>query len=222
MRTLVIIPAYNESKNLEKLINDIKSYGYEYIIINDRSTDRTEELAKEKNFSILNLCLNVGIAGVTRIGFKYAKDHDYDCAVVVDGDGQHQPKCVHSLIKCIENGSDYALGSRFVQSKKPWSFRMIGSRIISFLIKIKTGKTIKDPTSGMRALGKNVIEEFSVSMNYYAEPDALCHLIKRGYKIEEVQVEMLEREDGISYFVNPIKSIKYMISEIISLIFIQW
>ena len=58
----------------------------------------------------------------------------------------------------------------------------------------------------MRALGKKVIQEFSRSMNFYAEPDALCHLIHKGYKVKEVQVEMKERESGVSYFHNPLKS----------------
>ena len=125
----------------------------------------------------------------------YAFDNGYDCVVCVDGDGQHPPKYIHKLIKEVENGNDYVLGSRFIDKDKPLSFRMLGSNILSLLIKIKTGKTIKDPTSGMRAVGKNVIEELCNSMNYYAEPDTVCHLLRKKYKIKEVQVDMEERKD---------------------------
>lgn len=219
MRTLIVIPAFNESRNLKSLIEDIKSYNYDYLIINDKSTDNTEELCYREGFNVLNLPTNLGIAGVTRIGFKYAKDNDYDCVVCVDGDGQHQPKYVHALIKEIEYGNDYVIGSRFVSEKKPWTMRMLGSRIFCFLIKLKTGIKVSDPTSGMRALGKKTINDFAKEMNFYAEPDVMCYLIKKGYKVKEVQVEMLERQGGNSYFVNPFKVIRYMLGVVLSIMF---
>ena len=219
MKTLIVVPAFNESKNLKLLIEDIKSYNYDYLVINDKSTDSTEELCRNENFNVLNLPTNLGIAGVTRVGFKYAKDNDYDCVVCVDGDGQHQPKYIHALIKEVEKGYDYVVGSRFVNDKKPWTMRMLGSRIFCLLIKLKTGVWVSDPTSGMRALGKKTIEEFAKEMNFYAEPDALCFLLRKGYRIKEVQVEMLERQGGKSYFVNPFKVIKYMLGVILSIIF---
>ena len=222
MKTLIVIPAFNEEKNLPSLIKEIKKYGFEYLIINDSSTDGTSGLAKASNFNILNLPINMGLAGVTRIGFMYAKDNNYDCVVCIDGDGQHDPKYISSLTKEIENGNDYVIGSRFVDKRKKLSMRMIGSSILTFLIKVKTGKTIKDPTSGMRALGKKVIDEFADSMNYYAEPDAVTHLIKKGYEVKEVKVEMMDRQNGESYFISPFKSIKFMVSEVISILLVQW
>lgn len=221
MKTLVIIPSFNESKNLVSLIKDIKSYKYDYIIINDCSSDNTEELATKNKYKILNLPINLGISGVTRVGFMYAFENGYDCVVCVDGDGQHPPKYIHKLIKEVENGYDYVLGSRFIDKEKPLSLRMLGSRILSTLIRLKTGNTIKDPTSGMRAVGKNVIEEFYNNMNYYAEPDTVCHLLRKKYKIKEVQVDMEERKEGKSYFMNPFKSIKYMLATILSILFVQ-
>lgn len=221
MKTLVIIPAYNEQDNILPLVKDLNNYGYDYIVINDASTDNTEKLLEENNINHLNLPINLGIAGVTRVGFKYADEHNYDCAVCVDGDGQHPPKYIHNLIDEIEKGNDYVVGSRFVDEKKPISLRMLGSRLLCLLIKIKTGKTVSDPTSGMRAIGKKVIKDFSDSMNYYAEPDTMCHMIKKGYKVKEIQVEMKEREAGESYFRNPFKSIYYMMGVCLSILFIQ-
>jgi len=221
VKTLVVIPAYNEQDNIKSLIDDINSYGYDYLIINDCSKDNTAKILDENNLNHLDLPVNMGLAGVTQIGFKYANDNNYDCVICVDGDGQHQPAYVHDLIKEVENGYDYVVGSRFVTKKKPLSMRMLGSRILCFAIKLKTGKTVSDPTSGMRALGKNVIKKFAKSMNFYAEPDALSFLLKKGLKVKEVQVEMKEREAGVSYFQNPFKSIYFMMAVLLSILFAQ-
>ena len=221
MKTLIIIPAFNEEESILPLIKDIKRYKYDYLVINDCSTDATQYVLDNNKISHLDLPINVGIAGVTQIGFKYAYDHDYDCVVCIDGDGQHLPEYIGDMLKEIENGSDYVVGSRFVSEEKPVSARMMGSRLLCFLIKLKTGKTVYDPTSGMRALGKKVIEEFANSMNFYAEPDALCHLLHKGYNIKEVQVTMKDRETGVSYFHNPFKSIYYMLAVSLSIIFVQ-
>lgn len=221
MKTLIIIPAFNEQDNILPLIKDISKYDYDYLVINDCSTDSTPYILDHETINHLDLPVNLGIAGVTQVGFKYAYDNNYDCVICVDGDGQHQPSYVSTLINEIEDGYDYAIGSRFINEKKPNTLRMLGSRIICALIKLKTGKTITDPTSGMRALGKKVIKEFSESMNFYAEPDALCHLLRKGYNVREVKVEMKDREMGESYFKNPLKSIFYMVSVMLSIIFIQ-
>ena len=219
MKTIVIIPAFNESKNLKSLIEEVKRYKYDYLIINDKSTDDTQKLCKEENYNVLNLPNNLGIAGVTRVGFKYANDNNYDCVVCIDGDGQHQPKYINKMVEEIKKGNDYVVGSRFLENKKPLTPRMIGSRFFCFLIELKSGIKVSDPTSGMRALGKKTISEFSKEMNFYAEPDALCHLLSGGYKVKEVQVEMLERQNGSSYFVNPYKTIKFLVGVSISILF---
>ena len=221
MKTLIIIPAFNEQDNIMPLIKDISKYDYDYLVINDCSTDSTPYILDNEKINHIDLPINLGIAGVTQVGFKYANDNDYDCVICVDGDGQHQPSYVSKLIKEIENGYDYAIGSRFVNEKKPNTLRMFGSRIICALIKFKTGKSVTDPTSGMRALGRRVIEDFSESMNFYAEPDALCHLLRKGYNVKEVKVEMKDREMGESYFKNPFKTISYMVSVVLSILFIQ-
>lgn len=221
MKTLIIIPVFNESNNIDKVIKDINKYSFDYLIINDCSTDNTSQILDGNKYNHLDLPINIGIGGVTTIGFKYARDQKYDCVVCIDGDGQHDPAYVISFIKEIENGNDYVLGSRFVEHKKPFSLRMLGSNIISLLIKFKTGKTIKDPTSGMRALGKRTIELLADNTSFYAEPDTICYLLKHGLKVKEVQVEMKERQGGKSYFMNPFKSISFMLHVIISIIILK-
>ncbi len=221
MKTLVVIPAFNEAESIANLTKEITEYGYDYLIINDCSTDSTPQILDENHFNHLDLPINLGLAGVTRAGFMYAHDHNYDCVICIDGDGQHPPVFMSKLINEIESGYDYVVGSRFIDRKKPLTLRMLGSRILCFLIYLKTGKKVSDPTSGMRALGRKVIEHFDESMNFYAEPDAMCYLLHKGFNVREIQVDMKERETGVSYFANPLKSVYFMLCEILSIVFIQ-
>ncbi len=217
-KILVVIPAFNEEKNLPGVLQELNQYDFDVLVINDCSTDHTEDVLKDVNH--LQLPINVGLAGVTQMGFKYAYENNYESAVVIDGDGQHDPEFISSLVEELDNGYDYIIGSRFVSEKKPFTMRMIGSRILSFCIYLKTGKKINDSTSGMRVLGKRVLKEFSENMNFIAEPDAVTYILKRDYKVKEVQVKMKDRTEGVSYFHNPLKSVKYMYDTIISIIFL--
>ena len=221
MKVLIIVPAHNEEKNLPALIPKIEAMGWDCLVINDASTDHTGELLDEMGVPHLDLTNNVGLAAVTRMGFMYAWENGYDCATTVDGDGQHPPKYIKMLIDKIEEGYDYVVGSRFVTEKKNRSLRMIGSRLICAAIKLKTGKTVTDPTSGMRALGKSVLKDFAESMNFIAEPDALTHVIRSGHKFTEVQVQMEERMGGVSYFNTIFRSAYFMFDVLMSILFMQ-
>ena len=156
-----------------------------------------------------------------QLGMKYAYQNGYDIAIQFDGDGQHQAKYLKDLVEKIEKENiDISIGSRFATKKKPISTRMLGSSIIEFFIKITTGKTIKDTTSGMRAYNKKAIWEFNRNASLTPEPDTLVYMMKKGLKVEEVQVEMREREFGESYL-KPLKSVEYMINTVFSIIFIR-
>lgn len=220
MRVLIVIPAYNEEESIVKTVSEVKKTGYDYLVVDDCSRDRTYDICKENNFCVIHLPINFGLASVMQIGFKYANRFGYDAVLQFDGDGQHRVEYIDEMVNVLEEGNDIVIGSRFVDEKKPWSSRMFGSRIISLFIKIITGKTINDPTSGMRLFKKSVYSEYSNHMNFPPEPDTLVYMLKKGKKIKEVQVQMNEREFGTSYL-NPIRSIKYMIEMIVSIIFIQ-
>lgn len=221
MNFIIIIPAYNESRNVPKLVDEINDLGYEYIVINDCSTDDSKEVYDKLHINHLDLPLNLGLASVTQAGFRYALDHGYDCAIVIDGDGQHPPRYIGKIIEKISAGYDYVVGSRYLEKKKPWNLRMLGSRIFSLAIKFKTGKTVTDSTSGMRACGKEVLKEFDKNMNFIAEPDALVYLMKKKYQTCEVQVDMEDRQEGESYFSNIFKAAKFVFNVVISIIFIM-
>lgn len=223
MKTLIIIPAYNEEGSLESTINsltEITDMDFDYLIINDGSKDATAEVCRCHGYPFLDLSTNLGLAGAFQTGMKYAYRHDYDCAVQFDADGQHLPEYIKPLIESIKD-NDIAIGSRFIDKKKPRSMRMLGSSLISAAIRLTTGKQLSDPTSGMRAFNKRMIKHLALGLNFGPEPDTVSYLIKRAdAKVVEVPVEMAERVAGESYL-NPWTSSVYMLRMTISILFIQ-
>lgn len=223
MKTLLIIPAYNEEESLKTTIDALKNEAptVDFLIVNDGSHDGTEQVCRQNHYPFLDLSTNLGLAGAFQAGLKYAYRHDYDCAIQFDADGQHLPEYIPTLEKAIES-ADIVIGSRFIDKKKPHSLRMFGSNLIQWAIKITTGKTITDPTSGMRALNKRMIAYMANGLNYGPEPDTVSYLIKRANaKVVEVPVVMQERMAGESYL-KPWSSAAYMMRMAISILFIQF
>ena len=162
MKKLIIIPAYNESANIEKTVRDIEenAKGFDYVIINDCSTDNTREICEAKGFNIVNLPINLGIGGAVQTGYQYAVRYGYELAVQVDGDGQHDPHFLKQMADYMENHDvDMVIGSRFIEKEGFQSsfMRRVGITYFTGLIKLCTGKKITDPTSGLRMAGRRVI-----------------------------------------------------------------
>lgn len=222
MRTLVVIPAYNEALNIEKTVKDIQQNApnVDYVVVNDGSKDNTLEVIQKNNFNHIDGFCNLGLFGAVQTGFKLAMKENYDVVIQFDGDGQHSAKYIDVMVKEIENGNDIVIGSRFVSEKKPFTARMIGSRLIASAIKIVTGKKVMDPTSGFRAYGKACIKDYALDMNNPPEPDTLVYMYRKNRKIKEIQVEMSEREFGESYL-NLVNTIKYMSRMMVSIFLIQ-
>lgn len=223
MKVLLIIPAYNEEESLESTISLIEERipDVDYLVVNDGSSDGTSLICRKNKYPFLDLSTNLGLAGAFQAGMKYAYRHDYDCAIQFDADGQHLPEYVAPLIEAIQD-ADIAIGSRFITDKKPKSLRMLGSEVIQLAIKITTGKTIKDPTSGMRAFNKGMIAQLAKGLNYGPEPDTVSFLIKRANAtVVEVPVKMVDRAAGESYL-NPWNSVLYMLRMSISILFMQF
>ena len=222
MKTLIVIPAYNEALNIVKTVNDIKQNApdMDYVVVNDGSKDNTLEVLKEHNFNYIDGFCNLGLFGAVQTGFKLALLNDYDIVIQFDGDGQHSAKYIQPLIDEIEKGNDIVIGSRFVTEKKPFTARMLGSRLIAFSIRLMTGKKITDPTSGFRAYNRACIKDYANDMNNPPEPDTLVYMLRKNRKIKEVQVQMSEREFGESYL-NLMNTIKYMSRMMVSIFLIQ-
>jgi len=222
MKTLVIIPAFNEKKSILSVVCDIETCGADcdYLIVNDCSSDGMVDLCEEHNLNFVSLTNNLGIGGAMQTGYKYASENNYDVAIQFDGDGQHIgaeiPKLLNEIDKC-----DIVIGSRYLDKKGFQSSRMrrFGIRFFTFLIKSLTGQRITDPTSGFRAVNKRVIDIFAKDYPMdYPEPETICLLARNKFKISEVSVVMRERESGKSS-ITFIKSIYYMIKVSIACIF---
>ncbi len=223
MKILIMIPAYNEELNIERVVNNLTDNfpQYDYVVINDGSKDDTAKICRQNGFHLIDLPINLGLSGAVQAGMRYAWQNGYDAAIQIDGDGQHRPEYIEQLAKELEKGeAQIVIGSRFVTEKKPRSMRMFGSNVISGLIRLSTGFRLNDPTSGMRLFNRDVVKEFALNINYGPEPDTISYLIKKGVKVKEVQVKMDERIAGESYL-NLSKSMKYMILMSFSILFIQ-
>ena len=219
---LIIIPAYNEEANIERVVDHLVQNfpQYDYVIVNDGSKDSTGEICRRRGYNFLDLPVNLGLAGAFQAGIRYAYKKNYECAIQLDGDGQHRPDFVEDMKKKMDEGYDIVIGSRFINEKKPMTMRMLGSNLLELAIRLTTGVDIKDPTSGMRMFSRNMIREFAMGLNYGPEPDTVSYLVKQGAKVAEVPVIMDERISGTSYL-TPIRAAKYMTQMLVSILLIQ-
>lgn len=216
MKKLVIIPAFNEEGNLEKTIEDIRANApdFDYVIINDCSTDGTLAMCRRHGFSYLNLPVNLGIGGAVQTGYRYAYYHGYDVAVQFDGDGQHSAAYLEPMIAAMKStGADMVIGSRFIDREGFQSSRLrrMGIRYFTLLIKMLSGKVITDPTSGMRLINRKLLEKFTEDYpRDYPEPESVMTVLAEHYQVTEIPVFMNEREQGVSS-ISLGKSVYYMV-----------
>ena len=223
-KVLLIIPAFNEEKSIVKTIDSILKTNLDYIIINDGSTDRTSHIISSKQYNYINLPVNLGIGGAVQTGYKYAALHNYDIAVQVDADGQHNIEYLDDLIQpIIDKKANLVIGSSFVdksiKNQRSSKIRRLGIKFLSGTIKLFSGKRIYDPTSGFRAADRSIIELFANSYPLeYPEPISNYEIIRSNhYKIKEVPVKMNKRQAGRSS-IHSWKSIYAAINVFLSII----
>ena len=224
MKTLAIIPAYNEVESIASVIDELRNDvpGTDFVVINDGSRDETAAICRAKGVKLIDLPVNLGLTGAVQTGMRYAYQHGYDAAVQIDADGQHVPKYIPRLAEKMQNeGLDIVIGSRFVTEKRPFTIRMIANTVLDYAIRMTTGKRMSDPTSGMRMYGKRVLGIMANDINASPEPDTVAYLMRCGARVEDMQVTMRERMAGESYL-NAWKSIKYMMRMCLNICFVQW
>lgn len=217
-KCLVVIPAYNEDMNIERVLKELKNDFSEsdVLVINDCSKDKTKEVVEKNDVMCITLPFNMGYSRAVQTGIKYANDYGYDYVIQFDADGQHIAKEAKKLLEIIEkNSADIVIGSRYLEKNnyKQSFFRKIGTVAFSKLIKLFCKKEITDPLSGFQCLNRKTIERFSKLEMYPEYPDAnlIIELLYDYYRIEEVSVKMRLRELGESMHGGIIKPIKYMI-----------
>jgi len=221
-RVAVIVPAYNEENTIGVVVRRVRylGEGYDAIVINDDSSDKTCSVARQEGAIVIDLPCNLGIGGAVQTGFRYAFLNDYDVCVQVDGDGQHPATEIPNLVRVlIDDGYDIVIGSRFVE-RTDYNIsvmRRVGIHIISMFLRVSTGMTVKDPTSGFRAINKKAIRLFAVEYPQdFPEPESLIFAHKYGFKIKEVPSAMINRMHGASS-ITPLKSAYYMIKVLLAM-----
>lgn len=213
---LVIIPAFNEAGCIVNTVNDIieNAPEFDYVVINDCSRDDTYKLCLEHGFNVVNLPINSGIGAAVQTGYLYAKRYGYKYAIQVDGDGQHDAAFLGTMARYMEeHGTGMLIGSRYIEKQgfQSSGLRRFGIKYFTVLIKILTGKKITDPTSGMRMVGRDIIEYFAEEYpKDYPEPETAVTIVKKGWSVEEIPVVMKERQAGTSS-ISPKRSVYYMI-----------
>lgn len=226
MKVLIIIPAYNEQDNIERVVDNlIENYPeYDYLVVNDCSKDETENILKKRNYNYISLPTNLGIGGAVQSGYLYAVQNDYDIAIQIDGDGQHDPAYIEKLIEPIVNGeADMTVGSRFIEKEgfQTSFLRRLGINIIRVIIRICCGTKSTDTTSGFRATSKELTKVFSLEYAQdYPEPEAIVAASLNGFRVKDVAVKMKEREGGVSS-INTVRSLYYMLKVSLALIILR-
>lgn len=216
LKVLIIIPAYNESENIVQVIDRLirQAPRYDYLIVNDGSTDATLSICEKQRYQYLDLPINLGIGGAVQAGYIYARKNDYDIAVQMDGDGQHDIAYLEEMLRpLLSEEADVVIGSRFIRKEgfQSSQTRRIGIGILSFLIRLMTGRKITDVTSGYRAVNKRFIDIYSRDYpTDYPEPEAIVTAVMHRGRVMEVPVQMRAREGGKSSITFR-KSIYYMI-----------
>lgn len=222
MKILVIIPVYNEEHNIEKVITGLLKHApyVDYLIVNDCSKDNTAAVCKKNGYHYISLPVNLGIGGGVQAGYQYALEQDYDIAVQMDGDGQHDARYLEKILQPIlENQADIVIGSRFILKEGFQSSRLrrLGINFLSSIIKLCSGTRVKDVTSGFRAVNKKFIKIYAKEYSQdYPEPEAIIAGAFHKGRIKEVPVIMHERRSGRSS-IRSWKSVYYMIKVTIAI-----
>lgn len=217
VKILIIVPAYNEEGNIQQTIREIQQLKrpVSVVVINDCSIDKTASKAKEMGVSVISLPFNLGIGGAVQTGFKYAKRNNFDIAVQVDGDAQHDVNYLENLIAPILSREvDFTIGSRFLPPYLGYqsSFvRRIGINFFARLLSFITHQQVTDPTSGFRAYNRKMISVFA---DYYPqdfpEPEAIVRAGRYGATMKEVPVQMRKRAAGVSS-IRYVRTLYYMV-----------
>lgn len=223
MKTLVIIPCYNEAENLPAVVERLRAAApqADFLVVNDCSTDQSAAVCRQQGFAYIDLPVNLGIGGGVQCGYQYAVQHDYDITVQMDGDGQHDPAFLADVLAPVAAGQlDMAIGSRFITHEgfQTSVMRRLGIRLISATIRLLTGAHVRDVTSGFRACNRALTAFYADHYAQdYPEPEAIVSAVLNGYRVGEVPVVMRERMGGVSS-INWLRSAYYMIKVPLALI----
>ena len=208
MRALIIVPALNEEAALPELLDELREqlesseHEAQVLVVDDGSTDRTSAVAREGGVRVAQLCRNLGIGGAVQCGIRIGVREGFDCAIQVDGDGQHPPRQLDKLLAELDQdpAPDLVIGSRYIGDGQFRStfLRRLGSAWLRVILRF-LGIKVTDPTSGFRLYGARALALFDRSYPYdFPEPESLALASAMGLRIAEVPVTMRARQAGTS------------------------
>jgi glycosyltransferase involved in cell wall biosynthesis len=216
LRRLAIVPAYNEADAIEAVINELRSVDPDLaiVVIDDGSTDGTAARAEKLGADVVRLPFNLGIGGAMQTGYQYARDHGFQLAIQVDGDGQHDPGEIAALIEPVVTGqADMAVGTRFAGGRRyrPPVARRVGIQVFASMVSLIIRQRVTDTTSGFRAVNRHGIVLFASDYPHdYPEVETTVLVHRHRLRMVEVPVAMRTRATGRSS-ITLFQSIYYML-----------
>ncbi len=223
LRRVAIVPALNEAGALQAVIDELRAFdpGLDVVVVDDGSVDRTAAVARSMGVRVLRLPFNLGIGGAVQTGFRFAFENEYDLAVRVDGDGQHDPSQLGRLIAPVLAGeADIVVGSRFAADADGYRSsrtRRIGIRVLARVVSGIVGQRVTDTTSGFQALNKHGIALFARDYPHdYPEVEATVMVFRHRLRLIEVPVTMRERGSGRSS-ITSLRSVYYMVKVLLAI-----
>ena len=223
-RGVAIVPALNEERTIARVIAELRAFdaSLEIVVVDDGSTDRTAEEAREAGARVLRLPFNLGIGGAVQTGFRYAHENGHDFAVRVDGDGQHDPSQLAAVVEPVLRGeADIVVGSRYLSPRgegyRSTVPRRIGITILARMVSFLTRQRITDPTSGFQALDRKAIALFAADYPHdYPEVEAIVLVERHRLRLVEVPIAMRPRTAGQSS-IRTLSSVYYMVKVLLAL-----
>jgi hypothetical protein len=200
-----IIPAYNESGSIEDVILSTSPYVDSVIVVNDASTDRTEEIARKHADRVVTHPKNMGVGGAVHTGYMAAAQSECDIVVQIDADGQHDPSHIPRMVELVdEEEADMVIGSRWLnESHQKYSFlRRSGIRFFTHEVNAIAGTNVSDVTSGFRAYRASELEKLGRPANSHWAVEQTLEAARRGWQIEEVSVPMPPEVEGSQFDVE--------------------
>lgn len=223
LRRVAIVPAYNEELAVPRVIDELRAFdpGLDIVVVDDGSVDRTAAVAAAKGARVLRLPFNLGIGGAVQTGFRFAFENDYDVAVRVDGDGQHDPSQLVRVLEPVLRGeADIAIGSRFASDEGGYRSsraRRVGIRLLAWVVSRIVGQRVTDTTSGFQAVNREGIALFARDYPHdYPEVEATVMVFRHRLRLCEVPVLMRERDSGRSS-ITALRSVYYMVKVLLAI-----
>jgi len=222
LRELAIVPAHNEEGSVASVVRELRAVepGFEIVVIDDGSTDRTAAIADAEGVDVIRLPFNLGIGGAVQTGYQYARDNGFDVAVQVDGDGQHDAREIARLLEpLLEGRADMVVGTRFAAGGgyRGTRLRRIGIHIFAAIVSLLVRARVTDTTSGFRAVNRKTISLFAIDYPHdYPEVEATVLAVRHGLRMVEVPVQMRVRETGSSS-ITALRSVYYMVKVLLAL-----